>query len=209
MCCFASILTCPPFLRKGSWSLLLPNISPCHRRGEAKGGWEKSDQKRLKSYKIGFKGWPKQKNVTCPLLPSQFCGTLNISSAFSGWDIVGLLQGKKRPLPKRLGKSLKRGSRPLSAPGSKWLENDNFSRMYFGFGSFSALVQLLLSLFGRRGTPFRFFEFCREAKVLRLCLGCTPRGSCNRTLLRRVLRRFSNSKCFLEGFLEGAAKGCQ
>ena len=40
---------------------------------------------------------------------------------------------------------------------------------------------------------------------------CTPRGSCNNTLLRRVLRRvlrrFSNSKCFLEGFLEGASKG--
>ena len=35
-------------------------------------------------------------------------------------------------------------------------------------------------------------------------IGRTPRGSCNRTLLRRVLRRFSNSKCFLEGFLEGA-----
>ena len=27
--------------------------------------------------------------------------------------------------------------------------------------------------------------------------------------LRRVLRRFSNSKCFLEGFLEGACKGFQ
>ena len=27
--------------------------------------------------------------------------------------------------------------------------------------------------------------------------------------LRRVLRRFSNSKCFLEGFLEGACKGCR
>ena len=40
-------------------------------------------------------------------------------------------------------------------------------------------------------------------------IGCTPRGSCNRTLLRRVLRRFSNSKCFLEGFLEGACKGFQ
>ena len=25
--------------------------------------------------------------------------------------------------------------------------------------------------------------------------------------LRRVLRRFSNSKCFLEGFFEGACKG--
>ena len=36
------------------------------------------------------------------------------------------------------------------------------------------------------------------------CVGCTPRGSYNNTLLRRVRRRFSNSKCFLEGFLEGA-----
>ena len=35
-------------------------------------------------------------------------------------------------------------------------------------------------------------------------IGHTPRGSCNRTLLRRVLRRFSTSRCFLEGFLEGA-----
>ena len=35
-------------------------------------------------------------------------------------------------------------------------------------------------------------------------LGCTPRGSCNRTLLRRVLRRFFSNRCFLEGFLEGA-----
>ena len=26
--------------------------------------------------------------------------------------------------------------------------------------------------------------------------------------LRRVLRRFFNSKCFLEGFLESACKGC-
>ena len=38
-------------------------------------------------------------------------------------------------------------------------------------------------------------------------LGCTPRVSCNNTLLRRVLRRLSNSKCFLVGFLEGACKG--
>ena len=29
----------------------------------------------------------------------------------------------------------------------------------------------------------------------------TPRGSCNRTLLRRVLRRFSQGSPFLEGFL--------
>ena len=38
-------------------------------------------------------------------------------------------------------------------------------------------------------------------------LGHTPRGSCNRTLLRRVLRRFSNGKRFLEGFLERACRG--
>ena len=41
-----------------------------------------------------------------------------------------------------------------------------------------------------------FLAKCQHAR-------CTPRGSCNNTLLRRVLRRFSNSKCFLEGFLEG------
>ena len=29
-------------------------------------------------------------------------------------------------------------------------------------------------------------------------LGRTPRGSCNNTLLRRIPRRFSNSKCFLD-----------
>ena len=32
-------------------------------------------------------------------------------------------------------------------------------------------------------------------------IGRTPRGSCNNTLLRRVLGRFFASKCFLEGFL--------
>ena len=40
--------------------------------------------------------------------------------------------------------------------------------------------------------------------LLSLSLGRTPRGSYNRTLLRSVLRRFSTSRCFLEGFLEGA-----
>ena len=35
-------------------------------------------------------------------------------------------------------------------------------------------------------------------------LRCTPRGSCNNTLLGRVFRRFSNSKGFSEGFLEGS-----
>ena len=34
-------------------------------------------------------------------------------------------------------------------------------------------------------------------------IGRTPRGSCNRTLLRRVLRRFFKGSAFLEGFLEG------
>ena len=32
-------------------------------------------------------------------------------------------------------------------------------------------------------------------------IGCTPRGSCNNTLLRRVLRRFSNNNRFLGGVL--------
>ena len=38
---------------------------------------------------------------------------------------------------------------------------------------------------------------------------CTPRGSCNRMLLRRVLKRFFRSKCFLEEFLEGVCRGFQ
>ena len=33
-----------------------------------------------------------------------------------------------------------------------------------------------------------------------------PRSSCNNTLLRRVLRRFSKSRCFLEGFLEAPVR---
>ena len=40
-------------------------------------------------------------------------------------------------------------------------------------------------------------------------VGRTPMGSCNRTLLRRVLRRFFKGSAFLEGFLEGALKGFQ
>ena len=75
----------------------------------------------------------------------------------------------------------------------------------------------------RARTPKGYPEFCGTcSKVLqnisknkkpveeRFCgtpkpkVGCTSSGSCNGTLLRRVLRRFSNSKCFLEGFLEGA-----
>ena len=44
-----------------------------------------------------------------------------------------------------------------------------------------------------------------QSNCLIVVLGCTPRGSFNNhATLRRVLRRFSNSKFFLEGFLEGA-----
>ena len=57
---------------------------------------------------------------------------------------------------------------------------------------------------------FRIMAFLKDALLCesgdplqRSKLGRTPRGSCNRTLLRRVLRSFFNSKCFLEGFLEG------
>ena len=32
-----------------------------------------------------------------------------------------------------------------------------------------------------------------ELLCLQSLIGCTPRGSCNNTLLRRVLRRFSNT----------------
>ena len=46
--------------------------------------------------------------------------------------------------------------------------------------------------------------FARSFFVLFQNIGRTPRGSCNRTLLRRVLRRFFNGSAFLEGFLEGA-----
>ena len=63
-------------------------------------------------------------------------------------------------------------------------------------------------------------SFCRRA-TLTLCrillqnvvtsvgIGLAARGSCNNTLLRRVLRSCSNNKCFLEGFLAGACKGFQ
>ena len=47
----------------------------------------------------------------------------------------------------------------------------------------------------------------KKTRAFRFLSGATPRGSCNNTLLRRVLRRFSISKCFLEGFVEGACKG--
>ena len=51
------------------------------------------------------------------------------------WDIVGHLQGSKRPLPGKLRKNLKRGSRGLSAPWSKRarkrVEHDCFSSVFF------------------------------------------------------------------------------
>ena len=56
------------------------------------------------------------------------------------------------------------------------------------------------------GMPFAPFQE-KILKAATAFLGRTPRGSCNRTLLRRVLSRFSNSKRFLEGFLERACKG--
>ena len=40
-------------------------------------------------------------------------------------------------------------------------------------------------------------------------LGCTQGGHATTRFLVRVLRRLFNSKCFLEGFLEGAFKGFQ
>ena len=39
--------------------------------------------------------------------------------AYFVWDIVGLLQGSKRPLPGKLRKKSEKGFRHLSAPGSK------------------------------------------------------------------------------------------
>ena len=45
-----------------------------------------------------------------------------------------------------------------------------------------------------------------ELELEHVMIGCAPRGSCNNTLLRRVLRRFFKKRRFLEGF-EGASKG--
>ena len=47
------------------------------------------------------------------------------------------------------------------------------------------------------------FFFCHFCRFWATRIGRTPRGSCNRTLLRRVLRRFFKGSAFLEGFLEG------
>ena len=38
---------------------------------------------------------------------------------------------------------------------------------------------------------------------------CTKGAMQQHATLRRVLRRFSSNKCFLEGFLEGACEGLQ
>ena len=79
------------------------------------------------------------------------------------WDIVGLLQRSKKPLPRKPPeKSLKRGFRGLSAPGSKSSKkskNENF-QVFFGF---LARFRLFFELFQPRGreaprTPFRLFS---------------------------------------------------
>ena len=60
-----------------------------------------------------------------------------------------------------------------------------------------------LSLFGSRG-----LRACNPGRAQKESVGCTPRGLMQpHALLRRALRRFSNSKWFLEGFLEGACRG--
>ena len=55
--------------------------------------------------------------------------------------------------------------------------------------------------------PISIQSSTRKMEIFRLRApfseGRTPRGSCNRTLLRRVLRRFFKGSAFLEGFLEG------
>ena len=71
------------------------------------------------------------------------------------------------------------------------------------------LVTLTEQLYMQSALVSRAQQLCLKIRAPRKGgfaprVGRTPRGSCNRTLLRRVLRRFSNNKCFLEGFLEGA-----
>ena len=59
--------------------------------------------------------------------------------------------------------------------------------------------------FGVEGKILRIEKVCVPFLPLRTSVGCTPRGSCNNTLLRMVLRRFYRVLCrrFLEGFLKG------
>ena len=78
-------------------------------------------------------------------------------------------------------------------------------QVFFGFLDRFRLFFRVFTAQGPRlpGNPFSAFCF-RSFLGRGLFVGRTPRGSCKRTPLRRVLRRFSNSKCFLEGFLEGA-----
>ena len=58
----------------------------------------------------------------------------------------------------------------------------------------------------RRGTNREILQKrgkTRSYFVWSPAIGRTPRGSCNRALLRRVLRSFFKGSAFLEGFLEG------
>ena len=69
---------------------------------------------------------------------------------------------------------------------------EKFEKKKFGF-NFSSLIFMGVPGRGPGGSH-----------GIILLVGCSSRGSRNNTPFRRVLRRFSNSKCFLEGFLEGA-----
>ena len=59
-------------------------------------------------------------------------------------------------------------------------------------------------------SPASLAIFVSDSSVVGFANRCTPRVVMQpHASFRRVLRRFSNSKCFLEGFLEGACKGFQ
>ena len=108
-------------------------------------------------------------------------------------------------------------SGPFCNPLISGLPKRLFLRLFLGGGGgISGLHRPETPVNGRSGRNFQFQPWDASASAIRALtrmlsklLGCTPRGSCNNTLLRRVLRRFSSSKCFLEGFLEGACKGFQ
>ena len=85
----------------------------------------------------------------------------------------------------------------------KWSGSPLFSRVW----GFSRIFKF--SRISRKWTFLKRPLFQKTPFSEPWSLGCTPRGSCNNALLRRVLRRFSNREGFLEGFLEGACKGFQ
>ena len=83
------------------------------------------------------------------------------------------------------------------------------------FGAFQFIVHKYYYRLGKIWNLGSLDSLFKESRLFKVTvvssesLGCTPRGLCNRTLLRRVLRRFFNNKCFLESFFEGACKGFQ